>query len=39
MWVMAAIPLADLALALTLPAERRQVPKTLSPASPSPGRI
>jgi FSR family fosmidomycin resistance protein-like MFS transporter len=39
MWVIAAIPLAALALALTLPAERSQVPKTLSPASPSPGRI
>ena len=39
MWVIAAIPLAALALGLTLPAERRQVPKTLSPASPSPGRI
>jgi FSR family fosmidomycin resistance protein-like MFS transporter len=39
MWVIAAIPLAGVALALTLPAERRQVPKTLSPASPSPGRI
>jgi MFS transporter, FSR family, fosmidomycin resistance protein len=39
MWVMAAIPLAAVALGLTLPAERRQVPKTLSPASPSPGRI
>jgi FSR family fosmidomycin resistance protein-like MFS transporter len=42
MWVMAAIPLAALALATTLPPERRrtaQVPKTRSPASPSPGRI
>jgi FSR family fosmidomycin resistance protein-like MFS transporter len=39
MWVMAAIPIAAVALGLTLPAERRQVPKTLSPASPSPGRI
>ncbi len=39
MWVMAAVPLAAVALALTLPAEQRQVPKTLSPASPSPGRI
>jgi len=36
---MAAIPLAAVALGLTLPAERRQVPKTLSPASPSPGRM
>jgi FSR family fosmidomycin resistance protein-like MFS transporter len=42
MWVIAAVPLAALALALTLPADgrlRRQVPKTRSPASPSPGRM
>jgi FSR family fosmidomycin resistance protein-like MFS transporter len=42
MWVMAVIPLSALALATTLPPERRltaQVPKTRSPASPSPGRI
>ena len=45
MWVLAAIPLAAVALAATLPAEGllraavRQVPKTRSPASPSPGRM
>ena len=44
MWVIAAVPLAALALALTLPADgrlrfTRQVPKTRSPASPSPGRM
>ena len=44
MWVIAAVPLAALALALTLPADGRlrlagQVPKTRSPASPSPGRM
>jgi MFS transporter, FSR family, fosmidomycin resistance protein len=44
MWVIAALPLPALALALTLPADGRvlaaaQVPKTRSPASPSPGRM
>jgi FSR family fosmidomycin resistance protein-like MFS transporter len=44
MWVIAAIPVPALLLALTLPAEGRlalkpQVPKTRSPASPSPGRM
>lgn len=44
MWVIAALPLPALMLALTLPGEgrlqlRRQVPKTRSPASPSPGRM
>ena len=44
MWVIAAIPVPALLLALTLPVEgrlglRRQVPKTRSPASPSPGRM
>ena len=44
MWVIAAIPVPALLLALTLPGERRlglktQVPKTRSPASPSPGRM
>jgi FSR family fosmidomycin resistance protein-like MFS transporter len=36
MWTIAALPPAALALGLTLPG---QVPKTRSPASPSPGRI
>jgi FSR family fosmidomycin resistance protein-like MFS transporter len=36
LWTIAALPPAALALGLTLPA---QVPKTRSPASPSPGRI
>src|SRR4051794_212729 len=36
LWMIAALPPAALALGLTLPA---QVPKTRSPASPSPGRI
>jgi FSR family fosmidomycin resistance protein-like MFS transporter len=44
MWVIAALPLPALLLALTLPADgralrARQVPKTRSPASPSPGRM
>jgi len=43
MWVIAALPMPALLLALTLPGERlrlpRQVPKTRSPASPSPGRM
>ena len=44
MWVIAVLPLPALALALTLPGRRRlrlarQVPKTRSPASPSPGRM
>jgi FSR family fosmidomycin resistance protein-like MFS transporter len=44
MWVIAAIPLPALLLALTLPSDgrarfARQVPKTRSPASPSPGRM
>jgi FSR family fosmidomycin resistance protein-like MFS transporter len=44
MWVIAALPLPALMLALTLPGEGRllrapQVPKTRSPASPSPGRM
>jgi hypothetical protein len=44
MWVIAALPLPGLLLALTLPGDRRprlgrQVPKTRSPASPSPGRM
>ena len=44
MWVIAALPLPALLLALTLPADSgaraaRQVPKTRSPASPSPGRM
>ena len=44
MWVIAALPLPALALALTLPGDGRlrlvrQVPKTRSPASPSPGRM
>jgi FSR family fosmidomycin resistance protein-like MFS transporter len=44
MWVLAALPLPALLLALTLPADGRarragQVPKTRSPASPSPGRM
>ena len=43
MWVIAALPVPALLLALTLPGERlrlpRQVPKTRSPASPSPGRM
>ena len=44
MWVIAAIPVPALLLALTLPVEGRfglkpQVPKTRSPASPSPGRM
>ena len=44
MWVIAALPLPALALALTLPVEGRlrlagQVPKSRSPASPSPGRM
>jgi FSR family fosmidomycin resistance protein-like MFS transporter len=37
LWTIAALPPAALAVGLTLP--RRQVPKTRSPASPSPGRI
>jgi FSR family fosmidomycin resistance protein-like MFS transporter len=36
MWTIAALPPAALAVGLTLPG---QVPKTRSPASPSPGRI
>jgi FSR family fosmidomycin resistance protein-like MFS transporter len=36
MWTIAALPTAALAVGLTLPG---QVPKTRSPASPSPGRI
>ena len=44
MWVIAAMPVPALLLALTLPARgasrlARQVPKTRSPASPSPGRM
>jgi MFS transporter, FSR family, fosmidomycin resistance protein len=44
MWVIAALPVPALALALTLPGDgrlrlARQVPKTRSPASPSPGRM
>jgi FSR family fosmidomycin resistance protein-like MFS transporter len=44
MWVIAALPLPALALALALPGDGReplgrQVPKTRSPASPSPGRM
>ena len=44
MWVIAALPVPALLLALTLPADGRlrlagQVPKTRSPASPSPGRM
>jgi FSR family fosmidomycin resistance protein-like MFS transporter len=44
MWVLAALPLPTLLLALTLPADGRarragQVPNTRSPASPSPGRM
>ena len=42
MWAIAVLPLPALALALTLPGRRpraRQVPKTRSPASPSPGRM
>jgi FSR family fosmidomycin resistance protein-like MFS transporter len=44
MWTLAAIPLPALALALMLPGDSRglvgrQVPKTRSPASPSPGRM
>jgi FSR family fosmidomycin resistance protein-like MFS transporter len=42
MWAIAATPLPALLLALTLPADARaalQVPKTRSPASPSPGRM
>jgi len=44
MWVIAALPLPAVLLALTLPGEGRlrlprQVPKTRSPASPSPGRM
>jgi FSR family fosmidomycin resistance protein-like MFS transporter len=44
LWVVAALPLPALMLALTLPADgrarsARQVPKTRSPASPSPGRM
>jgi FSR family fosmidomycin resistance protein-like MFS transporter len=44
MWVIAVVPVAALALASTLPADGRlrllgQVPKTRSPASPSPGRM
>lgn len=44
MWTLAALPLPALLLALTLPREpaaagARQVPKTRSPASPSPGRM
>jgi len=41
LWAIAVLPLPALALALTLPADgrARQVPKTRSPASPSPGRM
>jgi FSR family fosmidomycin resistance protein-like MFS transporter len=45
MWTLAVLPLLALLLGLTLPRERararlaRQVPKTRSPASPSPGRM
>jgi FSR family fosmidomycin resistance protein-like MFS transporter len=44
MWVIAAIPVPAVLLALTLPVDRAlglapQVPKTRSPASPSPGRM
>jgi FSR family fosmidomycin resistance protein-like MFS transporter len=44
MWTIALLALPALALAFTLPADGRaerrlQVPKTRSPASPSPGRM
>ena len=44
MWVIAALPVPALLLGLTLPGDGRalrvrQVPKTRSPASPSPGRM